>query len=71
MPYQYKDKQKQEQGMEGNKAKYGSGSRGEPHRGASQVSLIIQRLCAEENGFHREDLDDIMKLINYRAEESD
>jgi hypothetical protein len=35
------------------------------------VSLIIQRLYAEENGFHSEDLDDIMKLINYRAEESD
>jgi hypothetical protein len=32
LPDEYKDKLKQEQGMEGYKAKYGSGSRGEPHR---------------------------------------
>jgi hypothetical protein len=31
------------------------------------VSLITHRLYAEEDGFDREDLDDIMKLINYRV----
>jgi hypothetical protein len=35
------------------------------------VSLITHRLYAEEDGFDREDIDDIMKLINYRVEESD
>jgi hypothetical protein len=29
--------------------------------------LITHRLYAEEDGFDREDLDDIMKLINYRV----
>ena len=31
------------------------------------MSLITHRLYAEEDGFDREDLDDIMKLINYRV----
>jgi hypothetical protein len=34
---------------------------------SSQVSLITHRLYAEEDGFDREDLDDIIKLINYRV----
>ena len=29
------------------------------------MSLITHRLNAEEDGFDREDLDDIVKLINY------
>jgi hypothetical protein len=31
------------------------------------VSLITHSLYEEEDGFDREDLDDIMKLINYRV----
>ena len=36
-----------------------------------QVSLITHGLHAEEDVFDKEDLDDILILINYRAEESD
>lgn len=31
------------------------------------MSLITHSLYEEEDGFDREDLDDIMKLINYRV----
>jgi hypothetical protein len=42
-----------------------------PKSDSTASSLYFLGLYAEEDGFNREDLDDIMKLINYRAEESD